>query len=151
MKPVKGFIANDGRFFEDAAAAEYHEARAALYQVLDETETDNGRYVDPDKFIEILVIVMPEIERLVNAWKANPESADQYEDAIAAARPRVRDAILDEGKDPVQGNGAAPPQGRPYRARREVPPGVQQLASGRYEPVSDVGSGERTEDVQDRS
>jgi hypothetical protein len=149
MKQAKGFITEDGRFFENQTEAEYHEARRSLEIQLDAIEIAEGRYVDPDKFIDVLTSVIPSIERFIHAYQKDPEHAQRYEDDIANERQRLREALSDTPSDPAQGNGAAIAPGRPYRGSRESPPGVLEQSPSRYVSVPNVGRGEQSEELPD--
>jgi hypothetical protein len=149
MKQAQGFVTSDGRFFEQQSEAEYHEARLELCDSLDQIEIAEGRYVDPEKFIEVLTLAYPKVERMINAYKANPELAQAYEEACALQRQRLRQALLDPPSDPVQGNGKEVTTNKPYRGDRKNPPGVLEQPFGRLVPMPNVGRGEQPEELQD--
>ncbi len=149
MKPTQGYVTEDGRFFERKTEAEYHEARRTLEIQLDAIEIGDGRYVDPDKFIDVLTSVIPSAERLIDAYKADPEHAQKYEDDVANERQRLREALSDTTSSPVQGDGAATNSGRPYRGSRESPPGVLEQPPSRHVSVSNVGRSPQSTKLQD--
>lgn len=149
MKSAHGFVTEDGRFFEDAVEAEYHEARQTLHRILDDIEIEDGRYVDPDKFIEVLTLTYPVIDRWINAFRKDVDKAQAYEEECARERARLREALSDPAEYAVQGNGEATNSGRPYRGSRENPPGVQQFTPRGHEPVPDMGRRAQPEELQD--
>lgn len=149
MKSAHGFVTEDGRFFEDAIEAEYHEARCVLYKILDDVEVSTDRYVDPEKFIEILTLVYPVVDRWINAFRKDVDKAQKYEEDCARERARLEQVLFDTPSDVVQGNGEAVNSGRPYRGSRENPPGVQQFTPRGHEPVPDMGRRAQPEELQD--
>lgn len=77
MKPVKGFTANDGTFFESEGEAELYEADEAL-EVLCESHG-----IDPTAFKSMVIAAHEQTMRYINAYQAQEKI---IHDAIEISR-----------------------------------------------------------------
>jgi hypothetical protein len=137
VKPAKGFMTDDGNFFETEPEAEFHEAETALMVVLGkETITTGGLFLD--QFMETCVTHKAEIRRYLDAYEAvNQQEATAVNEADITAAELER-LIGPTGWHPQDD-----------AAGSQADASIQPLTDNGHSDMSDVGGSPRSETVQD--
>jgi hypothetical protein len=128
VKPVQGYIAMDGTFFESKRAAMLYEAeqelRARIVQEYPKVELERVMY--------LLVTVMPELRRYCDAHYNEPDLA---ESEVGEASPEPQ-AKVDGGTGFFDGT-------------EEDIKGVLKLPTGRHRHVPDLGHRPYAKEISD--
>jgi hypothetical protein len=157
MRPAKGFLADDGTFFDTADQAELYDALAALtFHV-----TQAG--ADPKKALIIIDACAEHVRRYLDAKEAYNKAENANVDELAKNWHGTKQDYADRvypGRDwkPVDNGRWAQRATSPapldinhaefFRAETDVAP-VQQQSIDEPQHVPDVGSGVSTEAIQD--
>jgi len=136
MKMAQGYVTDDGTFFESKMEAGLHEAESHLRAKL-AIEYNDG--VDPDKFLAIVIMLMPELWGYINAYHA-ADTSKQHQQAEVEDRAEVADSGKTESVENL---------GHVSSAEEDLA-ALLKLPTRGPSHVSNVGSGPRTEEVPKR-
>jgi len=128
---AQGYLTEDGTFFENKAEAVLYEAELRLRSRLTK-EFNSG--IDPEKFLGVVLAVMPEMREYINAYHATKPDTQVKDREETSER---REAEISTGVGHVS-------------SAEEDLASLLKLPTRRPSDVPDVGSGSRTEKVQKR-
>jgi hypothetical protein len=135
VKPAKGFMTDDGNFFETEPEAEFHEAETRMMTVLSRVAgLENTPYIDT--FMETCVTHKAEIRRYLDAYEAVNQQQEITTDQQADDRAALERLITSRyPQDDTAGS--------------QADASLQPFTRHGHSDVSDVGGGPRSETVQD--
>lgn len=143
MKSVKGYLTDDGTFFDNATDAEFYDALQAL------SLTAKSQNINPERLITAIDLSAKEVGRYLNAKYAK-EKSDEQKTAIEfesnnGVNPYIWSANEQRGDNP---NALIIDHADNGRAEEDIPSFLNKQASV-DEPMPNVGSGVSTETIRD--
>ena len=96
MKMAQGYVTEDGTFFESKLEAELYEAEVLLRMAL----VGTNAALDPEKVLQIILAVMPQLRRYVDAYLAttaahrNQQAQDEDRGETDEGKPPEADASI---------------------------------------------------------